>query len=404
MSPSCDVLIVGGGLVGCAAAWMLAGEGLRVRLIERDQVNQHASGQNAGSLHLQLEYRLVAQGPEQARKAAEALPMHLYSAKVWRKINSDLGPAIGLVQHGGLMVAETPEQVRLLEQKSALERSWGMPVDVIAGEDLRAVAPYLSAQVIAASRCPLEGKVNARSAAPTIASAAAERGADIRTRAELVALERVGTRWRARVQYPGASETGRGGGSDSIETIDAETVIVAAGVWTAEVLAQLGVRLPTLPVALMMTVTLRRPAFLAHLVQHAGQRLSLKQTVEGNVLIGGGWPARFARREDGAVDLTTRPEVIGAALAGNVQVATRVVPALAGTPALRSWVGTTSITPDQLPLVGAVPGRPGLFVATSGAIFTLGPGLARALSDVICGRVPGLDLSCYSLSRFGAAA
>ena len=49
-----DAVVIGGGLLGCVTAWMIARDGGRVLLVERDQINQHASGRNAGSLHFQL--------------------------------------------------------------------------------------------------------------------------------------------------------------------------------------------------------------------------------------------------------------------------------------------------------------------------------------------------------------
>ena len=54
-----DVAVIGGGLVGCATAYYLTTAGTRVALIERGTINRGASGQNAGSLHFQLEYRLI---------------------------------------------------------------------------------------------------------------------------------------------------------------------------------------------------------------------------------------------------------------------------------------------------------------------------------------------------------
>ncbi|MFD0431019.1 FAD-dependent oxidoreductase [Streptomyces zhihengii] len=56
-------MVVGGGLLGCLTAWIAARDGARVLLADKDQVNQHASGQNAGSLHFQLEYRMVEAAP-----------------------------------------------------------------------------------------------------------------------------------------------------------------------------------------------------------------------------------------------------------------------------------------------------------------------------------------------------
>ena len=66
-------VVIGGGLLGCATAWMIARDGGQVLLVERDQINQHASGSNAGSLHFQLEYRMIERGTEAAQKAAEAM-------------------------------------------------------------------------------------------------------------------------------------------------------------------------------------------------------------------------------------------------------------------------------------------------------------------------------------------
>jgi sarcosine oxidase, subunit beta len=56
----CDVIVIGGGLLGCAAAYHLARGGASVVLLEKEQLNRQASGQNAGSLHFQLDRRLQA--------------------------------------------------------------------------------------------------------------------------------------------------------------------------------------------------------------------------------------------------------------------------------------------------------------------------------------------------------
>ena len=392
-----DVVVVGGGLLGTALSWMLARDGVDVALLERDQLNQHASGQNAGSLHFQLEYRMLEHGIEAARQAAEAMPLHLDAARLWAGLGEELGESLGVVQKGGLMLAETAQQAAVLEQKSELERSWGLDVTLLDGDEVRAIAPYLSDSVVAAAYCPIEGKADTRTAGPALARGAARLGADIRTRSRVVSMTRAGGSWLIGV------ETSEPDGSTRHSEISTEAVILAGGVWTTELGAMLGASLPTIALALTMTVTLKTEKFIPHLVQHAGAKLSLKQSLDGNVLIGGGWPARLPVDRHGNPDLNSRPELLRASVAGNARAAIGVVPRVAALPALRTWVGTTTVTPDQLPLVGAVPDCPGVFVATGGSAFTLGPSFARVLSEMVQGRPPSMDLSPYDPRRYGAA-
>lgn len=391
MGAGYDAVVIGGGLLGCTTAWMIGRDGGHVLLAERDQINQHASGRNAGSLHFQLEYRMIERGLEAARKAAEAMPLHLEAARLWSELPALTGEPIEVKQSGGLMIAEDAAQVALLEQKTEIERAWGLDVSVIDRAGIDRIAPYLSERVIAAAWCPVEGKADARTAAPAMARAALRAGAEIRTRCAVVGLSRQGERWQVALQ-------GREGGP--VDTVTADAVIVAAGVWTTHLGQLMGAHLPTIPLALTMSVSLRLPKLMSHLVQHAGGRLSLKQALDGNILIGGGWPARLPLGADGQPDFDARPDLLRESLAGNAAMAVRVLPELARVPMLRSWVGSTTITPDQLPLVGPVPGQPGAFVATGGSAFTLGPSFAQALAGMVAGRQPALDMTNFDPARY----
>ncbi|MDI6023398.1 FAD-binding oxidoreductase [Leucobacter sp. UT-8R-CII-1-4] len=389
MSDHFDALVVGGGLLGCATAWMLAREGASVLLAERDQINQHASGQNAGSLHFQLEYRMMEHGIEAAKKAAEAMPLHLEAATLWAQLPTLSGENFEVKQSGGLMVAENSAQAKLLEQKTEIERSWGLDVEMLDQAGVQKIAPYLSSSIVAAAHSPIEGKADTRTAAPALARAAVREGAEVRARCEVTAMERTGGQWRVTLQEGAATRQ-----------VTADAVVIAAGVWTTALGEMVGSSLPTIPLALTMTATLRVPKFIGHLIQHAGARLSLKQALDGNVLIGGGWPARLMQTAGGEPNLSARPELLRESLAGNANAALAVVPGLNGIPTLRSWVGTTTVAPDQLPLVGAVSGKPGMFVATGGSAFTLGPSFAQALAALVAGRAPDTDLSSFDPMRF----
>lgn len=378
-----DVAIIGGGLIGCATAWRLAHAGASVVLLEAGDVNAGASGQNAGSLHFQIERRFLENGDALADQAASIVALSRLAVEDWRGIERELGADLHVAMQGGLMVAETAEQVALLERKAERERREGLRVETIDGATARRHAPYLSDRILAANLSRDEGHADPKAMTPALAAAARAAGAELRMHTPVETVGRNGTGFRL-------------GGSGW--SLAADRVLVAAGAWTAPLCARANLHMPLYPVALLMNATVRTAPLVPHLVQHVGRRLSLKQTYAGNVLIGGGWPSRLAQG-DGGFDLSRKPALIPDSLTGNLGAATDVVPALTRLDLLRSWTGVTAVSADQLPIVGEVPRLPGLYVAAGGSAFTLGLTFARLLAGAMSGR-PAPELAIVSPARF----
>ena len=113
MINDCDVVVIGGGVTGCAAARELALRGVPVTLVEQHDLNTHASGRNAGSLHGQIQYApFVELGEEWARRFAPALALLHESLAIWRGLGDELGTDLEVDFLGGLLVAATEEQLR----------------------------------------------------------------------------------------------------------------------------------------------------------------------------------------------------------------------------------------------------------------------------------------------------
>ncbi|WP_033073680.1 NAD(P)/FAD-dependent oxidoreductase [Sphingopyxis sp. MWB1] len=379
-----DVAIIGGGLIGCASAWHLARQGASVTLLEAGDVNSGASGQNAGSLHFQIERRFLENGDALARQAAAIVALNRAAVTDWRGIEKALPDDLHLSMKGGLMVAETPQEVALLERKAAWEQAQGLSVQTLDGAEARDIAPYLSPSILAANFALDEGHADPRALTPALAAAARAEGAEIRTHARVEHIARSGGRFI--VQGPDLRVT-------------ADQLLVAGGAWSANICARANIHMPLYPVALLMNATERTSPLLPHLIQHVGRRLSLKQTYAGNILIGGGWPSRLAQAPDGGFDLDARPEIIAASLRANVKTAIDVIPVLSRLNLLRSWTGVTAISADQLPIVGEVPRLPGLWVAAGGSAFTLGLTFARLLAGAMTGK-PSPELDILSPARF----
>lgn len=326
------------------------------------------------------------------QRLAELVPVNLQAIEDWRGLPQLLRSDLELAMHGGLMVAETPAERDLLARKWEVETRGGLPVRLLEGAQLRALAPYLADHVRYASYCHLEGHANPRFVTPAYAAAARGLGADIIPRARVRALEPRSTGWRLHI------ERAPGGAAAVSCAVDAEVVLVACGAWSTQILAPYGVAVPLEPVALVMNVTERCMPLVRHLVQHVGRRLSVKQVAAGNVLIGGGWPAAMSESSRLGSDPEVRPRE--SSMIGNAAIALHVVPALARLQLIRTWSGIASVSPDHLPVLGAIRTMAGVFIAAGESSFTLGPTYARLVSELICLGRASLPLHLYRPDRF----
>lgn len=384
-----DVAVIGGGLVGCASAYYLSQSGARVILIERDQINQGASGRNAGSLHFQLEHRLIKLKDELAKELEYYVALTQLAIEHWQNIERELDCELELVMGGGFMVAETGEEIQLLEEKSRIETSQGLDVELLDKNKIHQLAPYLGESVEAALYCPHEGHCNPRLLTPAYARRAQENGVDMLTNTQVTALQRCDGSWQIKFGDKNADE----------HRISANTILNAAGVWANELGLLAGIDLPLLPVGLIMNVTEKYPPTIHHLIQHVGRKLSMKQVEDGNLLIGGGWLAQL-QHKNGQWESQLPALTDTGTVAKNLSVAVHIAPFVQDLHLIRTWTGITTLAPDQLPILGGLTELPGFYVAAGGSAFTYGPTYARLMSELILQGSSSFPLTPYAASRF----
>ena len=377
---SAEIVIAGGGIVGCSLARNLAEAGAAVVLLERDILGRQASGANAGSLHAQLPTRFIEEeSPERVRAVLDhMIPLNRYALSYWRTLEESLKADLGVTTQGGLMVAEGEAQLRALEHKTSLESAAGLENVMISGDQARAMAPCLGETVTAAAHCPPEGKADPLAAVNAIARAARAAGARLIENTAVEGIERTNRGFQV--------ATGRG-------TIACERLVLAAGSWTPRLAAFQGVEVPGISRPQQMTVTERVPIMMHHLIQHVGRRLTLKQASNGTVIIGGGWEAQEP-------PATGRIQIIRHNLGANNATASAVVPAVGGLRVIRSWAGESFMT-DGNPILGEVPKVPRLHTAVpANSGLSTGPACAQLVSDMLLGRPTALDPAPYSIRRF----
>ena len=376
MQAKTDVLVIGGGITGLMCAWYLAEDGADVILFDARDFGTQASGANAGSIHLQIQYpEFVSYGEEWARAYAPSLRLLAESIRLWQELPSLVGEDLDVKLSGGLVVATDESQLRHISAKARIEAYHGVDTAILDRNELFQIAPYLSGEAIGAGFCAMEGKANPLRATPAIAAAADRAGATLVRGTSVTGLERCSEGYQVNTT-----------GGD----IRARRVVNAAGAAAGRISAMLGISLQIDGFPLQVTVTESIAPLIPHLVYSAAGKLTLKQVANGGCIIGGGWSADIRRNGT----LGTNP----GNLADNMVMAVDVVPAMAGVRALRNWTAWVNGTPDWRPILGEVPGHPGFFLALFPWVgFSAGPITARVTADLVFGRKPIMPLKGISV-------
>jgi sarcosine oxidase subunit beta len=353
-----SVVIVGGGLIGLSAAWHLRGADptISVTLLERAEVGAGASGASAAGVR--------ALGRDPAERA-----LALASLARWPELDRELEGSTGYRRGGGLRVTESADEQAQAHADVAAQRVDGVPVELVGAGDARRIAPGLSPAMLGGIHCPIDGQADALATVHAFAAGARRLGARIGERAEVTGIL---------VERGGVAGIALGNGA----SMSCDVAIVAAGAWTARLLAPLGARIPLTARGLQMLLTDPGPPALRPVLSRAGGQLSLKQLVGGAYLIGGGWPGEIP---DASV---ARGCVRDESVAGSLALARSVYPPLARHTVAQRWVGIEAFTPDGLPVLGPVPGIEGLLVAAgfSGHGFALAPAVGDILARLALGR------------------
>lgn len=345
-----DVVVVGGGVIGCAAAFELSRRGLAVELFEREGLASQASGAAAGML-----------APLAESREGDAL-----RSWGWRSLGKLPALAADLLERSGidpewvpsgvLRVARREEDAQRLQQQARTDAAYD--VEWIDAAAARAAAPGLADDCLGAFFSPHEGHVRSPLLARAFARAAEQLGARLRV-GEVV-------------RDPSA--------------LDAGAVVVCAGCWTPG----LGINLPIEPLrGQILSLDAPAPAF-APIVWERDTYLVPKR--DGSVVVG-------ATEEHAGFDCRTTTEGV----AGLIDAAAAIVPGLRRAAIRSAWAGLRPATPDALPAIGPVAGHERLFVAAghhrNGVL--LSPVTSELVADLVEGKGMPPDAAAFAPERFG---
>jgi glycine oxidase len=366
-----DVVVVGGGVVGCAVAWSLARAQLSVRLLERDAVGAHASRVAAGMLTPLAE----AHGGE------EALPFGLESLAMFPGLAAELRERTGLdpgfTRSGVLRVAASETGAERLQARA--RRLAEHDVVWLDAAAARSAVPALASGTAGALWSPREGHVESDLLTLAYAAAAEALGVGIECGVPVVGLVREGARVVGVRTPDGICAAGR--------------VVLATGPWAGAEGSALGLPgpLPVSPVRGQI-VTLRPGRAIATAIVW-GEPAYLVPRRDGRLLVG-------ATEEHVGFDCRTTAGGVSTLLAGAVALA----PSLAGAELAGAAAGLRPGTPDGLPLIGSAPGLEGVVLAVghhrNGVL--LSPVTGRLVADLVTGKHLPAAAAAFAPQRFAA--
>lgn len=363
-----DVAIIGGGIVGGAAALFLRRFGLSVVLMERGLCGAAASGVNYGGVRVQ-------------GRAPSQLPLALRSRALWERLPEAIGIDGEYVRSGHLKLARSEADLAALEAYRDQVREHGLVLELVTGTAFKRAYPWLGAQAIAGSWCPGDGHANPRLVSPAFARAARAAGATVLEQCEITELAHDG--------HAFVAGDGRG------LSVRAPWLLNCAGAWALPVARRFGDDAPMESIHPGMAVTEPLPPFMHVNIGVEGGGIYGRQTARGNCVMGGSRGAatnpRFAQPR-------------AQAIAELCQRMAELFPPLAHAQVLRFWSGVEGSLPDHQPVIGPGTRHPQLLHAFGfcGAGFQTGPAVGEALAQWVAFGRPGVPLAAFDIRRFPA--
>lgn len=354
MIPLYDIVVVGGGIMGCGAALRLDEGGMSTIILEQGDLGQGASGVNAGTLSMQI-------------KRVKLMPYAIKGHAEWES----MGEAVGFKKTGGYTLAFNDREAELLKERMTMKRDAGADISFVTPSALTHVEPHLAKKVVAASYCPDDGYANSSLTGAYYRRRIEDSGISFIENFKVTSIRRTSEGY----------EVNSGG-----KTVIARRILLACGGWMKDIAAMIGAELPIRARVNTVSVTERVPKLMSSVIGHATGLLTMKQKENGTVLIGGGWQGKGTPDQG-------RGTVSMESLIPNLRLAGFVVPALSNVRIVRSWTGFEANVPDFYPLAGKLANDDTAFVL--GCVrggYTIGPYISKLMGDYILGKEPEMPL------------
>ena len=382
MSNVADVVIIGGGINGCAAAYYLAKSGVKsvIVLEAANSIGHGGSSRNGG-------------GVRQSGRDIRELPYAMYGIQnLWPTLSEELGVDTEYTQKGNLRMGKTLEHIKKLETLAQTAKSVGLDVRMLDQKEVKEICPYLSDDVIGASWCPTDGHANPLTTTLGYYKRALEMGVKFYTQAPVKKLEKVKGKVRKVILNDGT-------------VFEGETVILAAGYESREIARTVGIDIPMTRLIDECLVTEMQPHMMDVMFGCASSDFYGHQTKHGSFVFGSdsGWEVVDEMVDPSTNTVDPSKQITNSmTLSASCRAIQGYLPVLKDAKVVRSWCGWLDESFDGVPFLGTVDGVAGLILACgfTGHGFGTAPAVGLMLSQMVRGEETVVDISALNYDRF----
>ena len=369
MEKTADIVIIGGGIIGLSIAYHLSLEKAgRIVLLEKGQLGEGSTSRCVGGIRTQFSTEIN-------------IRFSLESLKTFEGFEEEFGVDPEFKRIGYLFLVTAELEMRVFNENIRLQRKFGIPVERLDADEIKARWPYLRMDgILGGTFCPWDGVIGPNEVLSGFVSGAKRRGVKIYEGVEVTGISIKKNRVT--------------GVKTKAEEIGTSVIVNAGGPFASLVGEMAGITIPVKP--------LRRQIFVTTPFHLTDQSIPL--TIDFHR----GW--YFRREGDGLLlsgPLDKEPSfnlnIDYEAMAEASENAIYRVPALEKAAIARGWAGLYEITPDHHAILGLVPEIEGFVLANgfSGHGFQHSPAVGKVVAELIVeGKASAIDISSLSIERF----
>jgi sarcosine oxidase subunit beta len=370
-----DVIIIGGGIMGCCTAHELSQLGMTVAVIDKSTIGDSPSGKSSAIIRQHYSNKITAR-------------MALYSLGVFQEFEERIGGECGFTKTGFILLVDAKDR-QGLESNIAMQRELGIDTEILQTESVAELLPGLvTADLVSAAYEPESGYADPYLTVNAFAQAARHHGATIFQENRVLD-----------VLFKGGRVTG-------VRTQDGELsapiVVNCSGAWGAQVADMAGIKVP-INSCRVQVAFFRRPRGQESdhpVVADFTNATYFRSETGGITLVGLIDPAEA----DAVVDPDNFKEYMDDdfLLEAGERLVSRY-PAMENGESTGGYASLYAITPDWHPVIDQVPAGSGFYICSgfSGHGFKLGPAIGLMMADLISGaQAPRFDPHLFRLARF----